>query len=93
MRIIGFIEHPVLKITVFKMDNKLSVKFESSLFEQTYKFRTTDQLNGLEDIKKLVDESFVDAVLDEFKNMNLLKNKAMTRFLPESNDETFEEII
>ena len=39
MRILGYIDHPVVKITVFKMDNKFSVKFESIHYEQTFKFR------------------------------------------------------
>ncbi|MBK7870450.1 MAG: hypothetical protein IPJ74_07085 [Saprospiraceae bacterium] len=52
MRIIGYIEHPVLKITVFKMDNKISIKFESGLYEQTYKFRSGDTISNLGDVKK-----------------------------------------
>ena len=93
MRIIGYIEHPVLKITAFKMDNKLSVKFESGLFEQTYKFRASDQLNTIEDIQKLVDETFISNVLEELKSMNQIKNKALSRFISDNEQEEFEEII
>jgi hypothetical protein len=93
MRIIGHIEHAILKITAFKMDNKLSIKFESGLFEQTYKFRTSDQLNDFEDIKKLVDGGFVSAVLEELKSMNQIKNQALSRFISENDTEDFEEII
>ena len=93
MRIIGHIEHPILKITAFKMDNKLSVKFESGLFEQTYKFRESDQLNKFEDIQNLVDEAFILNVLDEFKSMNQIKNKAISRFFAENDSEEFEDII
>ena len=93
MRIIGYIEHPELKITVFKMDNKLSVKFESGLFEQTYKFRASDQLNTIEDIQKLVDEIFIEGVLEELKCMNQIKNKAISRFISDNEQEEFEEII
>ena len=50
MRVIGNIDHPILKITAFKMDNKLSIKFESGLFEQTYKFRESEQLRLKEDV-------------------------------------------
>jgi hypothetical protein len=93
MRIIGHIEHPVLKITAFKMDNKLSVKFESGLFEQTYKFRESDQLSAFEDIQNLVDEAFISHVLDELKTMNQIKHKALSRFITESDPEEFEDII
>ncbi len=93
MRIIGYIEHPVLKITAFKMDNKLSVKFESGLFEQIYKFRESDQLNKIEDIQKFVDEIFISNVLEVLKSMNQIKNKALSRFISENDQEEFEEII
>jgi len=93
MRIIGYIEHPVIKITVFKMDNKLSVKFESGLFEQTYKFRQSDDLEKIEDVQRLVDTTFINNVLAEFTTMNQLKNTALSRFLPESTSDEFDEII
>ncbi len=93
MRIIGHIGHSILKITVFKTDNKFSVKFESNLFEQTYKFRESDRIASLEDIQRLVDDDFIDSVLEIFKNMNSLKNKAMQRNSPEIEGDDFEEIV
>jgi hypothetical protein len=93
MRIIGQIEHPTLKITVFKMDNKLSVKFESGLYEQTYKFRESDSLNDFESVKKLVDPAYIDFVLAEFNNMHRAKNEALKRCMPVQQGEVFEEII
>jgi len=62
MRIIGTIPHPDFKITVFKMDNRLSVKFERGLNEQTYKFRTNNELQNFEDMQRLVDADFVASV-------------------------------
>jgi hypothetical protein len=93
MRIIGYIEHPVLKITIFKMDNKFSVKLESGLYEQTYKFRQSDDINGPEDIRKIVDEAFIAGVLEMLDQMHRIKNKAIERGLPSSEDDEFEEII
>ncbi len=93
MRIIGYIEHPVLKITIFKMDNKISVKFESGLYEQTYKFRAGDSTNTLEDVQKLVDTAFCDEVLQMLNRMHTLKNQAMARAMPAAEAEEFEEII
>jgi len=75
------------------MDNKLSVKFESGLFEQIYKFRESDQLNKIEDIQKFVDEIFISNVLEVLKSMNQIKNKALSRFISENDQEEFEEII
>lgn len=93
MRIIGHIEHPVLKITAFKMDNKLSVKFESGLFEQTYKFRKSNQLSTFKDIQSLVNQPFINEVLEELKVMNQIKSKALSRFIAKSEEDEFEEII
>ncbi|MCB9267809.1 MAG: hypothetical protein H6558_22525 [Lewinellaceae bacterium] len=92
MRIAGYIEHPVLKITLFQMANKLSVKLESGLFEQTYKFRTGDQVNSAEDIRKLVDETFLTAVLEEMSRMRAIRTRALERLEP-GDEEDFEDII
>jgi len=92
MRIIGDIPHPSLKITVFKMDNKLSVKFETGLYEQTFKFRESEELHDFETMQKLVDAEFVNEVMENFAKMHRAKNAAMGRFLPTAKEE-FEEII
>lgn len=93
MRIIGHIEHPVLKITVFKMDNKLSVKFETGLYEQTYKFRESEELQDMESIQKLVDAPFIQLVEQHFGQMHRVKNDALSRFLPAEDETGFPEII
>ncbi len=93
MRIVGYIEHPVLKITVFKMDNKFSVKFESGLYEQTYKFRSGDAIETLADIEQIVDSTFCEEVLQQLNVMHRIKNQAMTRVLTPGSTEEFEEII
>ena len=93
MRIIGNIEHLVLKITVFKMDNKLSLKFETGQYEQTFKFRESDELNDLESIQKLVDEQFTSFVMEHFEKMHRAKNEAFKRFLPKAEAQLFDEII
>lgn len=93
MRIIGYIEHPNLKITVFKMDNKLSVKFENPLYEQVYKFRDSEQLDSLEDVKGLVDPAFIGQVLDQLTTMHQSRQAALERFSPAEEEDSFEEII
>lgn len=93
MRIIGYIEHPRMKITVFKMDDKFSVKFENGLYEQTYKFRGGEQINGFESIKGLVDIEFIQAVESEFKTLYRLKEKALIRFMDKKESENFDNIV
>ncbi len=93
MRIEGYIEHPNMKITIFKMDNKTSIKFETGMYEQTYKFREMEHLNNMEKIKELVNEEFTNNVLAEFQKMHQFKNSALSNFLPKEEEEEFEEII
>ena len=75
------------------MDNKLSIKFETGMYEQTYKFRATDELKTLEQIKTLVEGDFVNNVLTEFQKMHQFKNDALSQFLPQEEEDEFEEII
>ena len=93
MRIIGYIEHPELKITVFKMDDKLSVKFENGFFEQTVKIRSFEGMASLEDISKLIDQEYIGSVIELFRQMEQIKQSAFRRFLPEVENEEFEKII
>lgn len=93
MRIIGHIEHPVLKITIFKMDEKYAVKFESGLFEQTYKLRTGSEISSLEDIQKLVDPKWQHDVMEILKQMNQTKLAATARYMSADFESEFEEIL
>lgn len=93
MRIIGEIPHPQLKISIFKMGDRLSVKFENALFEQTYKFGTDDRLNNAETIQKFIDPAFIDRVLLQFQDMNKTRLEAFARQFPADEAETFETII
>lgn len=93
MRIIGYIEHPNLKITIFKMNNRLSVKFESGLYEETYKFRESEEISSLEHIKKIVDADFLCIVERNLAAMHQTKMAALSRYLPAEEEEEFAEII
>ena len=93
MRIIGYIEHPVLKITVFKMDTSFSVKFERSSLEQTYKFRPNNGLEGIKEIRQLVDEKFLEKVEQQFRQMEMLREWSLSRHFPPDPADEFDEII
>lgn len=93
MRIVGNIEHPSLKITIFKMDDKFSVKFENGFFEQTVKIRSFDGLSTVENIKDLIDANYMIEVERIFAQMSAQKMAAFKRFLPADLNDEFEEII
>lgn len=92
MRIIGQIEHPVLKITIFKNDNRISVKLESGLYEQTYKFRDGEGIESAEDVEKFINSEFLEQAQGILKTMHAARMNAISR-QSQSGPETFEEII
>jgi hypothetical protein len=94
MRIIGYIEHPILKISVFKMEHKFSVKFESGFAEQIYKFRQDDHIQHLKDIQNLIDAAFIQKVEAILQTMHQEQADLLERRFPQTVDnELFEEII
>ncbi|MDA0881708.1 MAG: hypothetical protein O2984_00205 [Bacteroidetes bacterium] len=68
MRVIGDIPHHQMKITVFSWNNKYHIKFEIGQFEQTYKIGSMD-LMGMDDINKMIDEEFLDSIMQRFLEM------------------------
>jgi hypothetical protein len=93
MRVIGYIKHPQLKITVFKMEERFTLKFENELFEQAYKLRASEQIQSLEDIERLVDETFIQDVMQSMQNMNKNRLRGLSNMQTQSTDEGFETII
>lgn len=75
------------------MNNRLSVKFESGLYEQTYKFRESDTISNIEHIQKIVDADLIAAVERDLTKMHQSKIAALSRYLPPAEEEEFEEII
>lgn len=93
MRIIGHIEHPQFKISIFKMDNRVSVKFENALYEQTFKLGADERFASVEAIEKLVDAAFLERVSANFQLMHQAKMAAIGRSFSVESGVVFEEII
>ena len=79
MRIVGQIEHPILKITVMQMNNRYVLKLEANMLEQTYKFNEDDKLRTMADIEKLVDETFLNECIKRFSEMNKSRGETYQR--------------
>jgi len=90
MRIIGYIEHPTYMITVFKMDDKFSVKFEKNLLEQTYKYRGGQHMTGIEDVKRIIDAAFIKRVSNVFETM---ESTRLDSLRVEDGVDEFDEIV
>ena len=91
MRIIGEIEHPVYKITVFSMNNKLSVKIEDQLIEQVFKFRDGSRIEKLEDIQLFLNAEFMKVVGENFALLNKARIQSLLHI--QSSEDEFDEII
>jgi len=93
MRIIGNIEHPSLKISVFKNDGRTSVKFETSLYEQTYKLGDDERFSTVEGVQTMIDTPMIEKILQGFQLMHSARLESMSRNYPAQSGELFEEII
>ena len=92
MRIVGDIPHPKMKITIFKMNDKLSVKFETGLVEHIMKFRDGSPLHDLSALKAALKP---DSLNEVFQNLRVdvefraqLEKKAIIDI-----EDQFDEII
>ena len=92
MRVIGYLDTKMYKTTVFKNNDKFIVKFESDLFEQTFKFRENDKIENFNNIKNLIDFQFLEKVEERFKEMYETSTDLLTRYLDDHEDQ-WEEII
>jgi len=92
MRIIGYIDTKGYKTTVFRNNDRFIVKFESDLFEQTFKFRESEKVAGLNDIKNFIDIEFQKQVEDRFKEMYQSSGALLKKYL-ECHEDEWEEII
>jgi hypothetical protein len=92
MRIVGEINHPRLKISIFKNDGKFSLKFEGGLLEQIYKFRDDERLGSVEDVKRIVDADFIAKIEETLRLMKIAQLSAIERAFPVDADE-FDVIL
>lgn len=93
MRIIGDIPHPHLKITVFKMSERVSVKFENEGYEQTYKLGQDERVSTLEGVQQVIDAAFIQQVLQLMQQMHQSRIAAFGRAFHPPGEEAFEDII
>ena len=74
------------------MDNRYSVKFETTNYEQTYKIRTGGLIHSLADVQNWVDDAFKNQVLEHFSTMHELSMNRNAELSTFDKDE-FEVII
>jgi hypothetical protein len=78
MRVVGEIPHNECKITVFAWNNRYLIKLEQGLLEQTFKVNEYD-VSGEAELYKIVDETFIEAAVKRFADMNQSLRQSMQR--------------
>ncbi|MCY7350808.1 MAG: hypothetical protein LH606_09075 [Cytophagaceae bacterium] len=76
MRVIGDIPNPNCKITLYGWNGKYIVKIEQGPLEQTYKISEMD-VAGEDDVRDMLNETFLEKVLKRFALMQTDWEKAM----------------
>ena len=93
MRIAGYIEDPILKITIFQYEGKYSVQFETPHYAQIFKIRHTDEMQTIEDIQRLIDATFIESVKVRFQEMHAQSLAALQSIAGDSGTDEFDIII
>lgn len=79
MRVIAESSHQEFKISIYHSNKKYFLKLEKGSYEQVYKINDME-VSSEEDIKKIsLDEGFVKAAIDRFREMNKSLNEALNR--------------
>jgi hypothetical protein len=93
MRIIGQVNHPSLKISVFKNEQRVFVKFENPFYEITWKLGNDERFQQLENIEQLLDETALQEVQAQLQQLHSSRLAALARCFPSTGDQEFEVII
>ena len=91
MRIIGEFDLGPIKASIFKMNERLSVKYEYQLMEQIFKFRDGSGVKSVEDIQKF-SQSIQDDLILAFESMAKLRWKGI-QSLHQVTDFEEDEIV
>ena len=89
MRILNEWSFQKIKLSVFHMNGRYSIKAEDNLMEQTYKFRE-GEFDSVESLKQHIDDAFYENIIQVFNRMNANRQET---FLNANEDEAFDAII
>ncbi len=87
MRIIGEIPHATYKITVLKMNERVTIQIEDRLVSQSFVFRDGSGIKDLGTAEQLLTFDFMQKVTKRFQSMN----KDYAEALEALNDEQFDD--
>lgn len=68
MKFIKEIPNGFCKASLYAWNNKFIIKFETEMYEQTYKVSEYD-VSGEDEIEEMLGDTFMESVLNRFKAM------------------------
>lgn len=80
MRLLANIPHPVLRISIHLYNEKYIIEMEAGQYRQAYKI-STESVGGLEEVKAMIDQDFIDASLKRFSSMHEDFKKAFDKHI------------
>ncbi len=93
MRIAGYLDRGGITATVFTNDNKMFVKLECDMLEQTYKFREDIHLDSVQELDKLFDTDFMKFTITTFEQMSKNRAEAYQRWQNAQKEIIDQDII
>ena len=92
MRIIKELSIEGVHVTIFKMDNRFTLKLEWNRLEQVTKLDMRDGIDDVRDIMSLINEDFIRESQKVFEMMLDNKNRSLEK-IRSADDEEFPDII
>lgn len=86
------IPHGRYKISILALGERMLLQIEDGPIIQTFKYRVPEEFKDAEEIKRLVDDYFLEIIGLNFKQMAELRKKAFQKE-EDSIDFSFPEII
>jgi hypothetical protein len=85
MRIIDEFDAGLIKMTVFQMNGRISIKAEAGLMEQVFKFRDGSGIENAADARRFCDDQFLEKVSAIFSQMAAVRNQRFDRMIHEES--------
>tara|TARA_B100000497_G_C7574377_1_gene345981 strand:- start:350 stop:628 length:279 start_codon:yes stop_codon:yes gene_type:complete len=92
MRIIKELTLEDIHISIFKMEQKFTMKLEWNRMEQVFKFDSRERIEDLDHVLALIDKSFIQKIKGTFQFMQDNRNERLEA-VQSLEDEEFPEII
>jgi len=94
MRIVKELKIEDIQITIFKMENRWTMKLEWNRLEQVFKLDSRENVESLDEVLALISKEFINGAQKVFSMMSQHKGQSLLAMSElKGMDEEFPEII